>query len=68
LFIGYTFEQCCHNNATVTYSGGQWEGVQAAVALRTTLSKLECLPVSAMVHYIPKAQDVLTAFQLWSQI
>lgn len=41
----------------VTYSAGQWGGVRAAVNMRTFLSELGCLPVSAMVHY-PKAQDV----------
>ena len=41
----------------VTYSAGQWGGVRAGVALRTTLSELGCLPVSAMIH-IPKAQEV----------
>ena len=43
---------------TVTYSAGQWGGTRAGVALRTTLSELGCLPVSAMIH-IPKAQEVL---------
>ena len=42
----------------VTYSAGQWGGTRAGVALRTTLSELGCLPVSAMIH-IPKAQEVL---------
>lgn len=45
-------------SAIVTYSAGQWGGTRAAVALRTTLSELGCLPVSAMIH-IPKAQEVL---------
>lgn len=45
-----------HNE--VTYSAGQWGGTRAGVALRTTLSELGCLPVSAMIH-IPKAQEVL---------
>ncbi|KAL7467355.1 hypothetical protein ACHAXS_007597 [Conticribra weissflogii] len=44
-------------SAIVTYSAGQWGGTRAAVGLRTTLSELGCLPVSAMIH-IPKAQDV----------
>ncbi|MGM0481004.1 MAG: NADPH-dependent FMN reductase [Pseudomonadota bacterium] len=44
-------------SAIVTYSGGQWGGARAAVNLRTFLSELGCLPVSAMVH-VPKAQDV----------
>lgn len=43
----------------VTYSAGQWGGARAAVNMRTFLSELGCLPVSAMVHF-PKAQDVLT--------
>ncbi|MEL6188220.1 MAG: NAD(P)H-dependent oxidoreductase [Myxococcota bacterium] len=41
----------------VTYSAGQWGGARAAVAMRTFLSELGCLPVSAMVH-VPKAQEV----------
>mmetsp|Transcript_31127 Transcript_31127/g.48727 ORF Transcript_31127/g.48727 Transcript_31127/m.48727 type:complete len:240 (-) Transcript_31127:236-955(-) len=45
-------------SAIVTYSAGQWGGTRAGVALRTTLSELGCLPVSAMIH-IPKAQEVL---------
>jgi chromate reductase len=44
-------------SAIVTYSAGQWGGARAAVNMRTYLSELGCLPVSAMVH-IPKAQDV----------
>lgn len=44
----------------VTYSGGQWGGTRAAVAMRPFLSELGCLPVSAMIH-IPKAQTVLDA-------
>lgn len=35
----------------VTYSSGQWGGTRAAVGLRTFLSELGCLPVSAMLHY-----------------
>ncbi|MCH4812059.1 NADPH-dependent FMN reductase [Vreelandella neptunia] len=46
-------------SAIVTYSMGQWGGVRAAVAMRSFLSELGCLPVSAMVH-IPKAQETLT--------
>lgn len=42
----------------VTYSAGQWGGARAGVAMRTFLSELGCLPVSAMVQ-IPKARDVL---------
>lgn len=44
-------------SAIVTYSAGQWGGTRAAVAMRTFLSELGCLPVSAMVH-VPFAQDV----------
>ena len=39
-----------------TYSAGQWGGMRAAVAMRTFLSELGCLPVSAMIH-VPHAQD-----------
>lgn len=45
-------------SAIVTYSAGQWGGARAAVNMRTFLSELGCLPVSAMVH-IPHAYDVL---------
>lgn len=41
----------------VTYSACQWGGLRAAVTMRTFLSELGCLPVSAMIH-IPKAQEV----------
>ena len=41
----------------VTYSAGQWGGTRAAVAMRTFLSELGCLPVSAMVH-VPHAHEV----------
>ncbi|MCR9257728.1 MAG: NAD(P)H-dependent oxidoreductase [Alphaproteobacteria bacterium] len=41
----------------VTYSAGQWGGARAAVGMRTFLSELGCLPVSAMIH-VPKAQEV----------
>lgn len=44
-------------SAIVTYSAGQWGGTRAAVALRTFLAELGCLPVSAMIH-VPKAQQV----------
>lgn len=44
-------------SAIVTYSAGQWGGARAAVNMRTFLSELGCLPVSAMVH-IPHAADV----------
>lgn len=39
-----------------TYSAGQWGGMRAAVGMRTFLSELGCLPVSAMIH-VPHAQD-----------
>lgn len=45
-------------SAIVTYSAGQWGGVRAAVGMRSFLSELGCLPVSAMVH-IPRAHEVL---------
>ncbi|MDO6513412.1 MULTISPECIES: NADPH-dependent FMN reductase [unclassified Neptuniibacter] len=44
-------------SAIVTYSAGQWGGMRAAVGMRTFLSELGCLPVSAMIH-VPKAQEV----------
>lgn len=47
-------------SAIVTYSAGQWGGMRAAVGMRTFLSELGCLPVSAMIH-IPKAQEVFAA-------
>ncbi len=47
-------------SAIVTYSAGQWGGMRAAVGMRTFLSELGCLPVSAMIH-VPKAQEVLAA-------
>ena len=40
-----------------TYSSGQWGGTRAAVTMRTFLSELGCLPVSAMLHF-PKADHV----------
>lgn len=45
-------------SAIVTYSAGQWGGVRAAVGMRSFLSELGCLPVSAMIH-VPKAHEVL---------
>lgn len=45
-------------SAIVTYSAGQWGGVRAAVNMRTYLSEIGCLPVSAMIH-VPKAHEVL---------
>ncbi|WP_440997060.1 NADPH-dependent FMN reductase [Arhodomonas sp. SL1] len=47
-------------SAIATYSAGQWGGMRAAVAMRTFLSELGCLPVSAMIH-VPKAQEVFAA-------
>ncbi len=44
----------------VTYSAGQWGGARAAVAMRTFLSELGCLPVSAMIQ-VPRAHEVFTA-------
>ncbi len=44
-------------SAIVTYSAGQWGGVRAAVGMRSFLSELGCLPVSAMVQ-IPRAHEV----------
>ncbi|MEH6348330.1 MAG: NAD(P)H-dependent oxidoreductase [Bermanella sp.] len=41
----------------LTYSAGQWGGSRAAVGMRSFLSELGCLPVSAMIH-IPHAQQV----------
>lgn len=46
-------------SAIATYSAGQWGGARAAVNMRTFLSELGCLPVSAMIH-LPKAQEILT--------
>jgi len=48
-------------SAIVTYSAGQWGGARAAVTMRTFLSELGCLPVSAMIH-VPKAQEVFDEF------
>ncbi len=44
-------------SAIATYSAGQWGGTRAAVGMRTFLSELGCLPVSAMIH-APKAQEI----------
>jgi len=44
-------------SAIVTYSAGQWGGARAAMGMRSFLSELGCLPVSAMVQ-IPKAHEV----------
>ena len=43
----------------VTYSSGQWGGTRAAVNMRTYLSELGCLPVSAMLHF-PNADKVFS--------
>lgn len=45
-------------SAIVTYSAGQWGGARAGVVMRSFLSELGCLPVSAMIQ-IPKAHEVL---------
>lgn len=47
-------------SAIVTYSAGQWGGMRAAIGMRTFLSELGCLPVSAMIH-VPKAQAIFEA-------
>lgn len=47
-------------SAIVTYSAGQWGGTRAAVNMRTFLSELGCLPVSAMLH-IPHAPEAIDA-------
>ncbi len=41
----------------VTYSQGQWGGARAAMAMRSYLGELGCLPVSAMIH-VPHAHQV----------
>jgi len=46
-------------SAIATYSAGQWGGMRAAIGMRTYLSELGCLPVSAMIH-VPKAQEVFS--------
>ena len=53
-------------SAIVTYSAGQRGGARAAVGMRTFLSELGCLPVSAMVH-VPRAQEVLTKTGDWAE-
>ncbi|RUO20937.1 NADPH-dependent oxidoreductase [Aliidiomarina iranensis] len=47
-------------SSIVTYSAGQWGGTRAAIGMRSFLSELGCLPVSAMIH-VPKAQEALDA-------
>lgn len=46
-------------SAIVTYSAGQWGGMRAAIGMRTFLSELGCLPVSAMIH-VPNAQEAFS--------
>jgi NAD(P)H-dependent FMN reductase len=43
-----------------TYSSGQWGGTRAALNMRSYLSELGCLPVSAMLHF-PHADKVFQA-------
>lgn len=43
-----------------TYSSGQWGGTRAALNMRSYLSELGCLPVSAMLHF-PHADKVFGA-------
>lgn len=43
-----------------TYSSGQWGGTRAAVNMRSYLSELGCLPVSAMLHF-PHADKTFEA-------
>ncbi len=52
-------------SAIVTYSAGQWGGARAAVGMRSFLSELGCLPVSAMAH-IPRAHEVLAEDGTWT--
>ena len=49
-----------------TYSAGQWGGARAAVNLRSFLSELGCLPVSAMIH-VPRAHEVFDDSGNWLQ-
>ncbi|TXR54644.1 NADPH-dependent FMN reductase [Reinekea thalattae] len=53
-------------SAIVTYSAGQWGGMRAALGMRTFLSELGCLPVSAMTH-VPSAQQVLNENGQWQE-
>ncbi|MFY8134615.1 MAG: NADPH-dependent FMN reductase [Aquimonas sp.] len=43
-----------------TYSSGQWGGARAALNMRSYLSELGCLPVSAMLHF-PHADKAFEA-------
>ena len=45
-------------SAIVAYSGGQFGGVRAAMALRPFLSELGCLPVSNICSFPNAAQDL----------
>lgn len=45
-------------SAIASYSAGQWGGARAATGMRTFLSELGCLPVSAMIH-VPHAHEAL---------
>ncbi len=49
-----------------TYSAGQWGGARAAIGMRTFLSELGCLPVSAMIH-LPRAQEALAEDGAWAE-
>mgnify|MGYP005853786775 CR=1 FL=1 len=51
-------------SAIVTYSAGQWGGARAAMGMRSFLSELGCLPVSAMVH-LPKAHEAIDETGAW---
>jgi len=50
----YAFKPC----AIVTYSGGQWGGVRAAVQLRAFLGELGCLSTSNILSF-PEAGTIL---------
>ncbi len=46
-------------SGTVVYSGGEYGGMRAAMALRPFLSELGCLPVSAIASF-PQAQKLIS--------
>jgi chromate reductase len=46
-------------SGTVVYSGGEYGGMRAAMALRPFLSELGCLPVSAITAF-PNAKQLIT--------
>ncbi len=46
-------------SGTVVYSGGEYGGMRAAMALRPFLSELGCLPVSAITSF-PKAKELIS--------